>query len=404
MRAAGELIWSPSNIDQIADPYPAYERLRREAPLWRHPLAWVASRHSDVELLMRDRRLLNHGLDGQSLMDKVMVDVTPPLGEATRAHQRPWVLMQSGEHHALMRRLLNRGFSPRSLERARPLANAIVDELIIRMRDEPRFDFVEEFALPLPITMICELFGVPEEFRPSLRNLLSPLGKTMTGVPMTDSDMEAVDSAVIAFEEAMQVLIAERRRRPGDDMISLLVDESDGPVDEREVVSNLGVLLFAGHETTIGLFANGILALLRNPEQRTMLEQDPSLTDNAVEEVLRFDAPAQRIARIVHTSFELQGITLERGDLVWLLLGSANRDEEVYADADVFDIRRHPRQPLAFGKGPHFCIGAPLARLEAQVAFPKLLRELAGYELLERPLTYNPSATLRAPSELWLGR
>ena len=400
-----ELLWDPSNSAHIQDPYPAYANLRANAPLWRHPFAWVLSTAADIDVALRDRRLLNHGLEGQILTARQTADVVSPVGDTTREHQKPWLLFQSGDHHSLMRRLLNRGFSASSLERVRPDVHRVVDGLVSRVRDEQSFDFIEEFAVALPVTMICELFGVPEEYRSSLRDLLGPLGRTMAAVPVTADAMRGVDQAVATFEDAMRVLIAERRAAPADDMISLLVgDQGDAVMNEREVISNLGVLLFAGHETTVGLLGNGLLALMRNPEQRQALTQEPALAANAVEEMLRYDAPAQRVARVVHEPIEFQGTVLDRGDLLWLLLGSANRDPRAHQDPDKFDVARSEPKPLSFGKGPHFCIGAPLARMEAQIAFPALLPAIADFDMVTDEIAYNPTATLRAPAELWLGR
>jgi cytochrome P450 len=402
---SGELLWDPAKADHIRDPYPAYEILRTQAPLWRHPYAWVLSTMQDIEPALRDRRLLNHGLEGELLTGRQTSDITPPIGEVTRRHQNPWLLFQSGEHHALMRRLLNRGFSASSLERVRPEVHRVVGELTARLREKPCFDFIEEFAVALPVTMISELFAVPLEMRPMLRQLLGPLGRTMAAVPVTAAVMTEVDQAVAAFEDAMGTLIAERRLRPSDDMISLLVsDHADGVMAERDVLSNLGVLLFAGYETTVGLLGNGLLALLRHPGQRELLLADPGLTPNAVEEMLRYDAPAQRVARVVHEPVEVRGRVLERGELVWLMIGSANRDPEAHVAPERFDVRRTNPKPLSFGKGAHFCIGAPLARMEAQIAFPTLLPAIRGYELVDDEVQYNPTATLRAPARLWLGR
>jgi len=399
-----QLIWDPADPGQIADPYPAYVRLRSEAPLWRHPSAWVLSRYADVEPALRDRRLLTHGLQGENLLETLMEDLTPPIGERTRTHQRPWLLFQSGQHHTRMRRALSTGFGPKSMAQARHRVAAVVDDLVDRVRDEPRIEFVDSIAVSVPITVICELFDVPAELRPSLRNLLNPLTRTMLAVPMTDDSIADVDAAVADFEDAMRELIAVRRKRPGDDMVSLMVHGEDAFVEERDVLSNLGVLLFAGYETTVGLLSNGLLALLRHPEQRAALLREPGLVPNAVEEMLRYDAPTQRTARVVHEPVEIRGRRIERGELVWLLLGSANRDEDRWENASSFDIRRRSPQPLSFGKGPHFCIGAPLARLEAHLAFPKVLEALEGYELETDPVAYNPSATLRVPRELWLAR
>lgn len=402
--AAGDLIWNPADAEHIRDPYPAYARLRETAPVWRHPYAWVLSAAADIEPALRDRRLLNHYLDGEILMARLTDDVVSPIGDVTHAHQRPWLLFQSGDHHALMRRLLNRGFSASSLERVRPAVHRVVNDLISRVRDEQSFDFIEHFALALPVAMICELFGVPDELRPVLRDLLNPLGKTMAAVPVTAVVMQEVDNAIERFEDAMRVLIAERRNAPSDDMISLLLSkDADGVMSERDVLSNLGVLLFAGYETTVGLLGNGLLALFRHPEQRALLTADSGLAANAVEEMLRYDAPAQRVARVAHDTLEIHGQVIERGELVWLLLGSANRDAAAHENADEFDIRRSKPAPVSFGRGPHFCIGAPLARMEARVAFPALTEALRDFELAGE-ISYNATATLRAPSALWLAR
>jgi cytochrome P450 len=265
-------------------------------------------------------------------------------------------------------------------------------------------EFVDSIAVSLPITVICEPFAVPAELQPSLRNLLNPLARTMGGTTMNDAAITEVDAAVSEFEAAMRDLIAHRRNHPGNDMISLMISDDGAFADERDIVSNLGVLLFAGHETTVGLLGNGLLTLLRHPEQRDQLRREPELAPNAVEEMLRYDPPAHRVARVAHETVEIRGQRIERGELVWLMVGAANRDEDEWDDAASFDIHRPSPRPLSFGKGPHFCIGAPLARMEAQTAFPAVLKALAGYELETDQVVYNPSATLRAPRELWLTR
>jgi cytochrome P450 len=250
------------------------------------------------------------------------------------------------------------------------------------------------------------LFDMPADHRGALHGLLEPLGRTMTGVPLTTSEMVEIDAAVARFEEIIGDLVAARRKRPGDDLLSMLVSpDVDGSVlSDDEVVANAGILLFAGHETTIGLFGNGLLALLRNQAQRELLREHPEMVKNAVEELLRYDAPAQWVGRVAHEQLEYRGQRIEPDELVWVLIGSACRDEDAYERADALDLRRPDIRALSFGRGPHLCIGAPLARLEAHIAFPRILDALADFELASDEIRYNPSSTLRCPADLPLAR
>jgi pimeloyl-[acyl-carrier protein] synthase len=399
-------VWDPRDPAVVADPYPAYRRLRAETPIWRNEFAWVLSHHADVQEALRDSRLGTVGRDGKNPKD-LTAGVPPPTGDRTRAHKGRWVLFQHAEQHFALRRLLNKGFSGSSLELLRPTIEALVDRLLDEVRAEQSFDFISRFAVPVPVTMISEMFGMPDEHRAELHGFLEPLGRTMTGVPLTADELRDIDAAVERFEAVIADLVAERRKHPGDDLLTMLITtgpDDDGALTLDEIVGNAGILLFAGHETTVGLLGNGLLALLRNPEQRGILRSRPGLVRDAVEELLRFDAPVQWVGRIAHERLEYQGEVIEPDEFVWVLIGSACRDQAVYERADELDVQRADVRALSFGRGPHLCIGAPLARLEAQIALPRILDALDGFDLATDDVPYNPSSTLRCPAELHLTR
>jgi cytochrome P450 len=401
-----ELVWNPSDPRVVADPYPAYRWLRAVAPVWRNEFAWVLSRHADVHDALRDPRLGTVGRDGKNPKD-LTAAVEPPVGDRLRAHKGRWVLFQHAADHLSMRRLLNQGFTAASLHALRPTIEALVDRLLDDVRDETSFDFISRVAVPVPITMISEMFDMPHEHRGALHGLLEPLGRTMTGVPLNTDEMKDVDAAVVRFEDIIGDLVSVRRKQPGSDLLSLLLAPSseDGSVlSDEDVIANAGILLFAGHETTVGLFGNGLLALLRHPTQRRNLREHPDLVKNAVEELLRYDAPVQWVGRVAHERLEYGGEVIETDELVWVLIGSACRDDSAYERADELQLDRPDPKVISFGRGPHLCIGASLARLEAQIAFPRILEVLRDFDLATDDVAYKPSSTLRCPAELVLTR
>ena len=316
-----------------------------------------------------------------------------------------WLLNINGPRHARIRSLIARAFTARRVAGLEPaiaaIADGLLDVMAARGADGSAVEFMHEFAYLLPVTVICELLGIPESDREEFR----PLARDLTGI-FEFSDPESlpvINAAAIDLLAYFTGLAATRRAEPRDDLVSDLLavsDRGDGRLTDAELLHNLTLLLVAGFETTTNLLGNGVLALLRNPGELALLQQDPSLVRGAVEELLRYDSPLQFAARLAREDVELDGRTLRAGQRAVLLLGSANHDPAEFSDPDRLDVRRQDQRHVAFGFGMHFCLGAGLARAEAQIALDTLVRRLPGIALGADPPVRRPSIALRGLSSL----
>ncbi|MFF4418840.1 cytochrome P450 [Streptosporangium sp. NPDC001559] len=282
--------------------------------------------------------------------------------------------------HTRLRRLVSKAFTPRRIEALRPRVQKIADDLVDAMLPRGGADLLDDFAFPLPITVICELLGVPVEDRDAFRDWSG----TLVGPALNEEQVRHRDEVNLAVGAYFTAIIAERRAAPRDDLVSALVlaRDDDELLDDQELLAGLTLLLIAGHETTVNLIGNGMLALLTAPEQLKLLRERPELLPSAVEEFLRHDGPVERATfRFATEDLELAGVHIPKGSVVHILLGAVNRDPEVFHCPDVLDITRADNRHVAFGHGIHFCLGAPLARLEASIAFGTLLERLPGIEL-----------------------
>jgi len=372
--ARGRVLYAPVTKGYFADPYPMYERLRRRDPVHRSYVAggWVLSRHADVEAVLRDPR---YSADERNffLFDRIWRR-RAGLRPDPDAEYRPTMLRLDGADHARLRGLVNKAFTPRAVEKLRPRIEAIVEGLVDRAVCGGRFEAIEGLATPLPVTVIAEMLGIPERdlarFKAWSEDVVRILGL---------ADAEDVRRARVAEAELagyIDALARERRREPGDDLLSALVmveDEGD-TLSFDELVRTCILLLVAGNETTTNLIGNGLHALMHHPEAWRTLCDAPELAGRAVEELLRFDAPVQLTSRFVLEAEEFRGRRFEPRQQIVLLLGSANRDPERFPDPDRLLLDRTDTRHLAFSQGPHFCLGAPLARLEARVAIEALAR------------------------------
>ena len=391
-----ELGFDPSDRGFIADPYPVYRRLRDEHPLLWNPSTgqWLLSRHADVNRLLRDRRLgrtylhrSTHAEMGRperpawqapfhELNDAGMLDLEPP-------------------DHTRIRRLVLQAFTPRTVEAMRPRIQAVVDGLIDDFAGAGEVDLIADFAEPLPVTVIAELLGIPDADRRHLRPWSADMCLMYELNPSDDSARRAVRASE-EFGSYLRGLLAERRIRPGDDLISALaavVDDGDS-LTEVELVATCVLLLNAGHEASVNGAGNGWWTLLRHPDAMARLRSDPGLLPTAIEELLRFDAPLSLFERWVLEPIEIDGVEIPRGDEVALLFGSANRDPAAFTDPDALDLARHPNAYLSFGAGIHYCLGAPLAKLELAIAFGTILRRVPRLALVEPP-RWKPTFVLR---------
>ena len=388
----------------IADPYPTYARMRREQPLWWNPLAntWVATSHADVRTLLHASGATNHRIE--HLLDRL-----PPSERArTGPLQRlltPRLVFTEGEAHARIKRLVMQTFAPHHIAAYAAVVDACLDQLLDALPTDRPVDLVERLTNLLPGNVILTVLGIPlADHLPMKRwtdDVYAWIGHWPTSiVERTDHAL----AAVAGLEARLRGLIDDARRAPGPGMLSALVhaQEEGQLLDTGELVANVLGLVNAGQETTTCLLANGMLRLLQFPEQMARLRRDPTLLPGAVEEMLRYDAPAQFIARTIESPIELRGVRFSPGTVVSLGLASANRDAEAFAAPDDFDVARTQNHHLSFGHGVHFCVGAALARMEAVAMFTALLRRFPRIELACRwdDLQWRPTTSFRSPLAL----
>ncbi len=384
-----------------ADPYPAYARLRREAPVCETPWGgWLISRYAACVALLRDPRASSdpaHSSAYQAALERGLVGPDEALGRT------PPFLITDPPDHTRLRGLISKAFTPRVIEGMRPRVQEIVDELLEGAPDRGETELIEEIAYPLPVRVVCELLGVPLEDHNTFKEWSRLLSRAMDPQPLLPPEViEGRRRAGNAFTQYFRDLIAKRRRTPRADLISSLIEaeEAADKLTEDELLSNCILLLAAGHETTVSLIGNGVLALLRHPASLRRVRDDPSLARSAVEEFLRYDAPVHFAFRSAKEQMDLDGKAMAKGSQLLLLLASANRDADQFPDADTLDIARTNNHHLAFGSGAHFCIGAPLARLEGEVFFRALAERFDDVELLTETPEYKPNIVNRGLASL----
>ena len=371
------------------DPYPLYARLR-ETPV--APLAdgfFAVSSYADIAALLHDPR-----------MSKDQRKTEIPLVGAQRIEPRPFLFLDPPEHDRL-RRLVMHQFTPARVNALHDRIVALVDELLDARRDQSRLDVVDDLAYPLPVTVICELLGVPREDESRFHAWADTLAHSIDPDPGQKTDQTAL-LAGMELRNYMQELVAERRAHPRDDLLSGLAVGEDraGRMDDSNLVITMILLLIAGHETTVNLIANGALTLLRNPAELERLRDYPERAPVVVEEVLRFEPPVQFITRFTLADIEIGGVTIPRGSGIRLILAAGNRDPARFVNPDRFDPDRPDTEHLSFSGGIHYCVGAPLARIEGHVALAALAHRLVNARLVEDPPPYRPNAVLRGPRHL----
>jgi len=379
--------FDPTSASFVADPYPVFAALRRAGrPLWHDQLGmWLAFSYADVDAVLRSRKLGRmfvrrrpeavFGTFNQLHVDS-MLDSEPP-------------------DHTRRRRLVQGEFARGRMQRLRTTVARAADRLLDEALAGGELDLVADYAAPLPVTVIAELLGVPEGDRRLLRPWSNAIVK-MYEYRQTDEQRAAAVRAAGEFAGYLRELAVRRRAEPADDLVSHLAGRiAGGELSEDELVANAALLLNAGHEASVNVLANGMLALLDRPAELDRLRAGlPGLLPTAIEELVRFDAPLQLFERTAYDDVVLGGVTVRAGQKIAALLGSANRDPAVFADPDRLDVGRDPNPHLGFGAGIHFCLGAPLARLELEVSLPTLLRRLPALELAARPVR-RPNFVIR---------
>jgi cytochrome P450 len=387
----------PSNR---ADPYPAYDRIREHGPLQLPQMTLnVFSSYQDCDDVLRHPSSASDRIKSTAAQREIAE------GAEARPVGPPGFLFLDPPDHTRLRKLVSKAFVPKVVKALEPDITALVDSLLDKVEEQGSFDVIADLAYPLPVAVICRLLGVPIEDEPQFSRASALLAAALD--PVISFTGQAPDSfdemlqAGLWLREYFRELIARRRSDPGDDLMAGLihVEESGDQLTEEEIVATCNLLLVAGHETTVNLIANGILAMLRHPRQWTALAADPQRVSAVVEETLRYDPPVQLMGRIAADDMTIGDATVPKGDVMMLLLAAAHHDAAAFDRPGEFDPDRENIRHLAFGKGPHFCLGAPLARLEATVALSKVTARFPQAQMADEP-QYKPNLTLRGLASL----
>lgn len=375
-------LYNPNNIDHLKNPYPDYQRLLHEAPLYRLPKGvlktpaqneWLASSYEYATFILKDPRFIREGhrlhppKEGDAPRPEFMQKYMAALGGMLMFRDPPT--------HTRLRGLINKAFTPVNVEALRPQIIDTTQHLLKQTLELGEFDLIREFALPLPVIVIGEMLGVPVEDRDLFKTWSISISRTVDG---TQSDPAVFISAANAFKEMgeyIKDIVRKRQTDTRDDILtSLIRAEEDGDrLNEQELISTCIMLLVAGHETFTNFVGNGFWTLSQHPEALQAIRENPDLAKGAVEEILRYESPVQRTLRFAESSVVIGDQEIQRGDAVSVVLGAANRDPKVFQNPDAFDITRQPNRHLAFSTGIHFCIGASLARLEGEIAIHNLV-------------------------------
>jgi cytochrome P450 len=400
------------------DPYPVYARLRERDPVLRHRLGfWVLSRHADCIAVLKNSRQMSSDTRNAERAES-FAEPSTAFGSPQTVHPhlfwdpptlgnvRPFVFLDEPDHKRL-RSLVGQAFTRSTLTGYQPRLGEMVEDMLDGAMANDEINFVREFSYPLPVNVICEVLGIPAKDEVMFGEWSRPLANMITpAFLLTARQREASRAALIAMIRYLLSLVVSRRERPTDDLIgALTAAEEDGErLTEPEIIATIIILFMAGHETTVNLISNGLLAMLANPDQAEVLAADEDITRRAVDETLRHEAPVQIAARTVLVDTEIDDHALPAGDHVVLLLGAANRDPATFSDPDRYDVmRENASRHVSFGSGIHACVGSPLARMEGQTALRAIARRLPELELA-RPPFYRGEVALRGPDAIFLRR
>lgn len=375
-RLESGVAYNPLSSKMYSDPYPIYRKLREKSPVHRSRLVngWVLTRHRDVDAVLRDFKRFSN--DERNATNGRL----SPYADAARS-----MLRIDPPDHTRLRSLVGKAFTPRAVAELRPRIEEIVDQLLDQVGDT--FDVVDDFAYPLPIIVISEMIGVPPEDRDRFKKWSKDVARLLEPGANREETQRA-DRSRTELNRYFSGIIEQRQTDPQNDLISAMIaveDEGD-KLSRDELLSTLVLLLVAGNETTKNLIGNGLRTLIQHPDQTEQLRNDPELMESAVEELVRYDSPVQLDRRIALEDVEIGGKQIRKGQSVLTLIGAANRDPEEFTEPDRLDLARSKQSHISFGRGIHHCLGAPLARMEAQVAFRKLLERFTDFQFVERPV------------------
>jgi cytochrome P450 len=389
----------------LANPYPLYAMLRASNPVFKLPVpvdvgagVFLLTRHQDVQPALRDTRLSADRRNGDAV--RLNRDRLP---KQLTGDDNISMLVMDAPDHTRVRGLVNKAFTPRRVLALRPRIQAIADELLAEPTRAQRMELMTDFAAPLPAIVIAELLGVPASDHPKFRAWAADVVSAGSAIA-SGQGSDRVEASFDDLRDYLQAIVAARRLEPRDDLISGLVaaQEDRDALSDTELVATAILLLLAGHETTTNLIGNGTLALLNHPGELARLRAEPELLKSAIEEMLRFDSPVQATARAASEDVEYGGVPIAKGAIVVCGIGAANRDPAVFPEPDRFDVARRDNHHLSFGFGAHFCLGAPLARLEGEIAFKALLERFPKLRLVDEKVEYRPNPILRGLRRLEL--
>lgn len=386
----------------IANPYEYFGQIRETDPVYRNDKwgGWIVTRYDDVQHCLQDDDHLSVQVEAERLRDSSL-----DIPEMESMFPK-WVFYLDPPEHTKLRTIIGEAFNPEMVQNQRDEVEDVVESLIAEIQHDDReeIELIEEFAYPLPVRIITRIMGLPLDDKGQLGEWSSEMALTLFHHYDAENRHERTEESIREFAEYVREVVVRREENPREDLITYLNEaEADGMTLSRdEVVATVVGLLFAGHETTTKLLANGVLELLRHPDQLEMLRADPSLAPKAVEEVLRYHGPSKSLTRGVKEDFEFHGKQIEAGERVLLSLAAANHDPRKFDDPDRFDITRGSMDHLGFGHGTHHCLGAPLARLEARIAFPAFVQAFPEMELATDDVEWTKSPLVRGPEELRL--
>ncbi len=385
-RLESGVAYDPTSPKTRHEPYELLAKMRTKDPVHRMRLlrAWALTRYEDVDRLLRDHKhFTSEGRNYGYTSYLTLLDYDPP-------------------KHTRMRALVSKAFTPRAIERLEPRIRLIVNELLDNVGNRTQFDLIDAVAFPFPVIVIAEMLGVPPEDRDQFRDWSNAIALTVEPL-LDDARVQQVRTATAELFAYFETQIEKRQQNPQDDLLSALIaaEEEGDRLDREELLSTLMLILVAGNETTRNLIGNGMLALLKNPDQLDRLRADPQLLDTAINELLRYDPPVQFDGRIAREDVTFGDKQIRAGDRVISLLGAANRDPAVFSEPDRLDIAREEKAHIAFGRGIHYCLGASLAVLEGRIAFEALLERFPSLRLASEPVRQN-QMVLRGLRELWI--
>jgi len=402
MSAKEARTFDPASPEFVQNPYPAYLRLRKMAPLFKTPGGfWLATKFDVVNAVLRDKRF-GIGYEARTKRGQGDDIFEVPVFNSMRR----MMVLQNPPNHTRIRGLVARIFTHRRIEALRPRIRYIVDELIDAVEPKGEMYVVRDFAYPLPVEVICDMLGMPVEDRGRFYGGSGKSNRLLDPTPLTPEEIEQTNKYHLELAAYFRGLVNERRKSPREDLLTVMAEanEDGDRLTDDELIANVILMFVAGHETVSNQIGNGLFALLSTPGQLEALRADPSLIKGAVEEMLRFDTSVQMTARAALEDVELNGKKIAKGEGVIVVLGSANRDAGEFSDPDHFDVTRQGAHPTSFGGGIHHCLGAQLARVELQIAFETLLRRLPNMRFLslDGP-RFKQTYTLRGLVDLPIG-